>query len=114
VPVGRNQGLFRVRPLIESRIFPEVGFYREQDELRDHSSNEALLRQLAKSTGGRFNPSIKEVFDAGGRSVPSSMELWPGLLALAIALNLAELVVRKWRGLVDNFRRPAQASPARS
>jgi Ca-activated chloride channel homolog len=114
VPVGRNQGLFRVRPLIESRIFPEVGFYREQDELRDHSSNEALLRQLAKSTGGRFNPSIKEVFDAGGRSVPSSMELWPGLLALAIALNLAELVVRKWRGLVDNFRRPAQTSPAHS
>ena len=28
-----------------------------------------------------------------------SRELWPGLLALAIGLNLAELIVRKWRGL---------------
>jgi hypothetical protein len=29
------------------------------------------------------------------------MRLWPGLLALALALNLAELVWRKWR---DVFR----------
>jgi len=39
------------------------------------------------------------VFDAGGRSIRSTMELWPGLLALAIALNLAELILRKWKGL---------------
>ena len=25
-----------------------------------------------------------------------TMELWPGLLALAIALNLAEVILRKW------------------
>jgi hypothetical protein len=28
------------------------------------------------------------------------MELWPGLLALAIALNLAELILRKWKGVL--------------
>jgi hypothetical protein len=29
------------------------------------------------------------------------MELWPGLLALAVALNLLELVMRKWKGLLE-------------
>ena len=48
VAIGRNQGLFRVRPLVESRAFPEIGFYRPEDELTDHSSNEPLLRQIAQ------------------------------------------------------------------
>ncbi len=113
VHIGRNQGLFRVRPLIESRAFPEVGFYRPEDELTDHSSDELLLRQIAKSTGGRFNPAVKDVFDAAGRAVPSSMELWPGLLALALLLNLIELISRKWKGLIESFQRSAApASPA--
>jgi len=74
-----------------------------------------LLRQIAKSTGGRFQPSVKEIFDAGGRSVPSSMEMWPGLLALAILLNIIELFMRKWRGLLETIRRPAESvSPAHS
>jgi len=107
VPIGRNQGLFRVRPLVESRAFPEIGFYRQEDELLDYSSNEVLLRQIAKSTGGRFQPAAKDVFNAGGRSVPSSMELWPGLLALAILLNLIELLLRKWPGVLETLRRPA-------
>ena len=107
VPIGRNQGLFRVRPLVESRAFPEIGFYRQEDELLDYSSNEVLLRQIAKSTGGRFQPAVKDVFNAGGRSVPSSMELWPGLLALAILLNLIELFMRKWPGVLETLRRPA-------
>ena len=112
VPIGRSQGLFRVRPLVESRAFPEIGFYRPEDELMDYSSNELLLRQIAKSTGGRFNPAIKQVFDAGGRSVPSSMELWPGLLALAVILNLMELFMRKWRGMIETFRHPTEAVTA--
>jgi len=67
------------------------------------------LRQIAKSTGGRFQPAIKDVFNAAGRSVPSSMELWPGLLALAILLNVIELVMRKWPGVLETLRRPAAA-----
>lgn len=102
--IGRNQGLFRVRPLSESRAFPEVGLYREEDELNDYGSNEPLLRQIAESTGGRFQPNLKQVFDAGGRTVASSMELWPGLLAAALLLNLVELFMRKWRGLFQTFR----------
>jgi hypothetical protein len=40
------------------------------------------------------------------------MELWPALLGTAILLNLAELLVRKGRGVLEALhlrRRPAEA-----
>ena len=39
---------------MESRAFPEVGFYRQEDEMLEYGNNEQLLRQIATSTGGRF------------------------------------------------------------
>jgi uncharacterized membrane protein len=112
--IGQNQGLFRIRPLADSRAFPEVGFYRQEDEMLEHGNNESLLRQIAEATGGRFNPTPRAVFDASGRSIRSSMELWPVLLVIAIALNLAELIQRKWKGVMEVWHggaglRPAQA-----
>ena len=104
VPVGLRQGLFRVRPVAESKIFPEVGLYRPEEELSEYGSNGFLLKKLAEYTGGRFNPQAKDVFDADGRSIASTLRLWPGLLGLAIVLNLIELVLRKWPGI---FRRSA-------
>ncbi len=101
VQIGQAQGLFRVRPVADSRAFPEVGFYRQEDEMQEFGSNEALLKQIASATGGKFNPTPKQVFDAGGRSIETTMQLWPGLLALAILLNLTELIVRKWKGVLD-------------
>ena len=107
--IGQNQGLFRVRPVADSLAFPEVGFYRQEDEMLEYGNNEALLRQIAAATGGRFNPSPKAVFDSGGRSIQNVMDLWPVLLALAILLNLAELVLRKWKGILEalHLRRPS-------
>ena len=29
------------------------------------------------------------------------MNLWPALLALALLLNLAELILRKWKGVAE-------------
>jgi uncharacterized membrane protein len=113
VAIGGAQGLFRVRPLADSRAFPEIGFYRQEAELSDYGSNEFLLRQVAASTGGRFNPDPKAVFDAGGRSVPSTLDLWPGLLGLAILLNLAELILRKGKGVLQAIR-GAEENPARA
>jgi Mg-chelatase subunit ChlD len=110
--IGQAQGLFRIRPVADSRAFPEAGFFREEDELREYGANEQLLRQIAGATGGRFNPSPKEAFDSGGRGVRSSMELWPALLAIAILLNLAELLLRKGKGVLEALhlrRRPAEA-----
>jgi hypothetical protein len=97
--IGARRGLFRVRPLEESRLFPETGFYREEEEMRQFGTNESLLRKVTEFTGGRFNPSPAQVFDAAGRSVAGSMRLWPALLLLAVLLNLIELTIRKWDGI---------------
>jgi Mg-chelatase subunit ChlD len=112
--IGQNQGLFRVRPLADSPAFPEVGFYRPEDEMLEYGSNEQLLRQVASATGGRFHPEARQVFDSGGRSTSTTMELWPLFLALALLLNLAELIMRKSKGLAESlgWRRPAEATSA--
>ena len=111
--IGQNQGLFRIRPLADSPAFPEVGFYRQEDEMLEYGNNELLLRQVASATGGRFRPSPQQVFDPGGRSISSTMQLWPAFLALAVLLNLAELVMRKSKGLLDSLRvRPREAEAA--
>ncbi len=102
--IGDRQGLFRVRPLADSRAFPEVGFYRQEDEMLEYGSNDQLLHQVADATGGRYNPALSGIFDSGGRAIPATLELWPYLLALAIGLNLLELILRKWRGLWENLR----------
>ena len=99
-----SKGLFRVRPLNESRAFPEVGLYRQESELSDFGTNEALLKSISESTGGRYNPSVRQLFDSGGKYIDSTLRLWPGLLALAVLLNLIELVMRKWRGIVESIR----------
>lgn len=108
VRIGSLEGLFRVRPLEETRAFPEVGLYRQESELSDYGSNEELLKSIAQATGGRFNPPARQLFDTGGSSIDSTMRLWPALLAVAVLLNLIELVLRKWRGIVESFvnRRP--------
>src|SRR5262245_50613262 len=114
--IGANQGLFRVRPVVETRAFPEVGFYRPEDEMNEYANNEPLLRQISAVTGGRFNPDPRAVFDAGARSIRTSMSLWPALLALAILLNLAELVMRKWKGVLEalHLRPPTAVAAERS
>lgn len=113
IPIGQNQGLFRVRPVTDSRAFPEVGFYRQEDEMLEYGNNEALLKQIAAATGGHFNPSPRQVFDAAGRSIQSEMQLWPALLALALILNLVELILRKWKGITELLKgRRAVEAPA--
>lgn len=102
--IGSLEGLFRVRPLNESRSFPEVGLYRQESELSDYGSNETLLKSIAQSTGGRFNPSVRQLFDSGGKYIDSTLRLWPGLLGIAVLLNLVELAMRKWRGIIETFR----------
>lgn len=102
--IGSRQGLFRIRPVEDSRAFPEVGLYRPEAELAEYGSNPLLLRQVAEFTGARFEPSPKDVFDPGNRSLNIMLSLWPGLLALAVALNLAELLMRKWKGVFQRSR----------
>jgi uncharacterized membrane protein len=95
VPIGTRQGLFRVRPLADSAAFPETGVYIPEMEMSNYGNNAQLMKQIAEFTGGVFNPNPRDVFSTGGRSVPSALNLWPGLLALALLLNLAEVAWRK-------------------
>ncbi len=114
VRIGTTEGLFRVRTLAESRTFPEVGLYRQESEMADYGSNEPLLKSIAQATGGRFNPTARQLFEGDGRYVDSNIRLWPGLLALAILLNLVELTLRKWKGILEGLRGRKQAAPQRS
>jgi hypothetical protein len=104
IHIGSQTGLFRVRPVNESNAFPEVGLYRQQPELGDYGSNEELLKEIASFTNGHFNPPLSDIFTARGRSATTQWQLWPVFLGLAIALNIAELVTRKWGGLLARFR----------
>jgi uncharacterized protein YegL len=111
VEIGSRQGLFRIRPLADSRAFPEAGFYRNEAEFTDYGTNQALLKQLTSATGGRYNPSPGQVFDSTGKIVPATLRFWPGLLAAAVVINLIELISRKWKGLREWLAaRPAPAS----
>ena len=110
--IAQHQGLFRIRPEADSKAFPEIGFYRQEEEMVQYGNNADLLKQIASATGGHFNPSPGNVFDANGRSLESTMQLWPGLLALAILLNLAELVLRKWNGIAETLHLKQQETIA--
>lgn len=114
VHIGERQGLFRVRPVTETPVFPEVGLYRPEAEVITYGSNESLLRQMASYTGGRFNPEPRAVFRAPGQSIPATLRLWPGLLGAAVLLNLAELLRRKGGAILSAFHewRSRSAAPA--
>ena len=105
VDIGATRGLFRVRPAAESVQFPELGFYRDEDEMLEHDANTPLLQRISSFTGGRYNPSPAAVFDADGRTRYMAFHFWPALLALAIVLTIAELISRKWQALAARFSR---------
>jgi uncharacterized membrane protein/uncharacterized protein YegL len=105
VVISDRQGLFRIRPLEESLLFPETGFYRQEAETSEYGSDERLLRELARYTGGIFRPTPEGVFRAPSRSPIVRQPLWPVLLVLAMCANLAELVQRKWMGIAGLWAR---------
>lgn len=100
IGIGSRQGFFRVLPAQESRAFPEIGLYRPETELSEYGSDEALLKQVAEFTGGRFQPEPSAVFTGTGKTILTTLTLWPAFLALAIILSLTELVIRKWKGVI--------------
>jgi len=54
------------------------------------------LTELAKSTGGDFAPNLPALLEADERSGQAWRELWPWLLAISLALFLADVSVRRW------------------
>lgn len=92
---GEADGLFRFRAVEPNSLLPETALLRRNEELDRFGSNPGLLRAAAEATGGRFNPTPEDIFSSDGRSVADRLDLWPALLALALLLNLLELLARK-------------------
>ncbi len=59
--------------------------------------NEALLRELAEVTDGRFNLRAGELFESDDAPSLETRGLWHYLLFAAIVLQLAELAIRRLR-----------------
>ena len=64
----KRQGLFRVRPLVESRAFPEIGLYRQEEEMTEYGSNDFVAeadfggdrRALQSQSQGRVRSARPE------------------------------------------------------
>jgi len=67
-----------------------------QPEYRRLSTNEEFLRRLAESTGGRFNPTIEDLFHVTEEDeVPVREKLWPWLLRATLLLFLVDVALRR-------------------
>ncbi len=65
-------------------------------ELRLRPPNTELLRQLATTTGGQFNPAPDEVFQLFGNAGQATTPLWKPLLILASFLSVLDVALRRF------------------
>jgi hypothetical protein len=72
-------------------------FFDYPDELRLQSTNEDLLRRVAETTGGAFQPEPASVFAPDGRTVHRVAPLWTWLLLAALLLFVADVALRRLR-----------------
>jgi Ca-activated chloride channel homolog len=76
------------------------------EELRIRPPDEALLRAVAEASGGAFAPAPESVFAADGRTADRVTPLGPYLLALATALLLLDVALRR----IEMSRRPGRGA----
>lgn len=65
------------------------------DELRLRPTNEELLRNIATTSGGLYNPTIEEIFETPAESTTRPTPLWPWLLTIAAALLVVDVALRR-------------------
>jgi hypothetical protein len=97
-------GLFRVLPLSSSSAFPRVRLYKNDEELDDAGPNAPLLQSISEVTGGRFNPTLRSIFDPDGHTAVRKIQLWPALVAMALLLALVNWIPRNHRNRFDQVR----------
>ena len=65
-------------------------------EYRHLSLNESFLRELARSTGGKYSPTMEELFRVvPDEAVPVRKRLWPWLLGTALLLFVIDVALRR-------------------
>ena len=65
------------------------------DELRIQPTNEALLREVASVSGGRYNPTPEKIFERTTESVTRPTPLWSQLLTVAAFLLILDVALRR-------------------
>jgi Ca-activated chloride channel family protein len=95
VSIGARSGIFRVVSDPPSAAFPSTAVLVRQGGEANPSADRKTLQQIAKLTGGNFygDPTSRPSWHA--ELVKSRIRLWPGLVCLAIVLNLVELMGRR-------------------
>ena len=68
--------------------------YPEEFSLRPPDTD--ALQSLAKSTGGKFNPTSADILKNDSRRATKERELWPWLLLLALFLWVGDVAARRW------------------
>jgi hypothetical protein len=70
------------------------------------------LSRTALVTGGRMDPTVKDVFDAAGETIRYHQDLWSRFIAAAIAVYLIDLLIRRVR--IFDRKKTAKPSVARA
>ena len=73
-------------------------FYGYADEYRVLLANTDLLKALCERSGGKFAPSVEEIFARRGDGGVVSKPLWSYFAALGLVLFLLDILVRRWIG----------------
>lgn len=73
-------------------VLPDV-----QEELRPRAADVDLLGDVAQATGGHVNPTAAQLSATAGEQRSARRPLWPALLWAALALWLADLLLRRVR-----------------
>ncbi len=76
----------------ERRLLPGI-----DPELRYRAPDQALLRGLARATGGRYDATPDQLVATDGQTVERPLQLWPGLAAVALLLYLLNMLLRRVR-----------------
>ncbi|MFN0314713.1 MAG: VWA domain-containing protein, partial [Burkholderiales bacterium] len=78
-----------------ARAGPRSLAYAHSDEYRVLPPDHKLLRALSEQTGGKYAPEMADIFRHYGDGGTRTQALWPWLAAIALALYLAEVFVRR-------------------
>jgi Ca-activated chloride channel family protein len=76
-----------------SRILP----YSYPDEYHLYDPNIEFLRSISSETGGKFEPTPGEIFEAGGETTSVPMPLAPYFAGLVLLLFLVDVFLRRIR-----------------
>ena len=80
------------------------------DELRIQPTNEALLKEVARISGGQFNPKPERLFDRTDKWATRPTPLWSWLLSIAAFLLIPDVALRRIDFALHLPRRRAEAS----